>query len=469
MNLVWLREDLRIDDQLALYYAAEEKKGVIALYLITPDWWKKHHWGLNKQALIKQVLISLSEKLRKLNIPLIIKKIDGDKISDQVNFVKNFIQNFKISKLYFNRQYEVRESKRDFILAQQLKKEGVSTFAFDDQLLFPAGTIRSSLNKPLTIFTPFKKKAYSLLNQMILSVGEPALQLAGSLESDIKALDSWNPISESKMPDFILNHDDLDRRLEHFIQHHLHFYDEHRDRPSLDGTSKISIPLSIGAISIRELWKYINLCKISSGQQMFLSELLWREFYKNILIDFPHVGKDQSFKANYKDLSWIVDQKELDLWKNGQTGFPIVDAGMRQLKHEGWMHNRVRMIVAMFLTKLMLHSWQEGEQHFAYWLFDYDFSANNGGWQWSSSTGTDAAPYFRIFNPWTQIERFDPQALYIKKYLPELINVPEKAFYSEEKFRNYRPSSYPAPMIDYEKCRARAIEFFKKHGVSDES
>lgn len=468
MNLVWLREDLRVEDQLALYYAAQEKKGLIALYLITPDWWERHYWGSNKQVLIKQTLFNLSEQLKILNIPLIIKKVDGNKISDQVNFLKKFIKEFKISKIYFNRQYEVRESKRDLILAQDLKKEGIITFAFDDQLLFPAGAIRSSLNKPLTVFTPFKKKAYSLLNQMIVSVGLPAAQPMLGIKSDIEILNEWNPIADSIIPDFMNNNQDIESRLEFFVKHHLNFYDQERDIPSLDGTSKVSIPLSIGAISIRGLWKYANLSKVSAGQQMFLSELLWREFYKNILIDFPHVGKDQAFKKNYNNLLWIQNKSELEAWKNGQTGFPLVDAGMRQLKKEGWMHNRVRMVVAMFLTKLMLHSWQEGERHFAYWLFDYDFSANNGGWQWSSSTGTDAAPYFRIFNPWTQIERFDPQAEYIKKYVPELNKVPEKAFYSEEKFRPYRPPHYPAPIIDYEKSRARAIEFFKKNGESDE-
>ena len=258
------------------------------------------------------------------------------------------------------------------------------------------------------------------------------------------------------------------RRLENFLSEKAFDYAKNRNDPILDGTSRISPYLAIGVISNRrcilEALK-LNQFELQSGNKgicKWIDEIIWREFYKNIMHSFPRVSKNKPFNMNTESIAWRHNKEEIEAWKNGKTGFPLIDAAMLQLKHEGWMHNRLRMVVAMFFTKNLLHDWRIGEAFFMENLIDGDFASNNGGWQWSASTGTDAAPYFRIFNPVTQSQNFDPDGAFIKKYFPQLnpLNTKDIHLPPPEKLFNI---DYPTPIVDLKTSRLRAIEAFKNN------
>jgi deoxyribodipyrimidine photo-lyase len=260
--------------------------------------------------------------------------------------------------------------------------------------------------------------------------------------------------------------DEAETKLLKFLDEKVINYSKNRNDPMLDGTSRISPYLASGIISpkkcILEALK-INNYEFSSGHigvTKWIDEIIWREFYKNIMFSFPKVSKGQPFQDYSKAIKWRYNESEFIAWKEGNTGFPIVDAAMRQLIHEGWMHNRLRMVVAMFFTKNMLHDWRLGEAYFMQNLIDGDFSSNNGGWQWSSSTGTDAAPYFRIFNPITQSTNFDKEGLFIKKYVPELKGLDKSIIHNPSK-EHRKHCNYPEPILGLKESRLRAIEAFK--------
>ena len=255
-------------------------------------------------------------------------------------------------------------------------------------------------------------------------------------------------------------------RLNQFLNNKIYDYSKDRNDPIIDGTSRISPYLALGIISpkkcILEALK-LNNFEFNSGHSgitKWIDEIVWREFYKNIMFCFPKVSRGQPFQDYSRLIKWRYVESEFNAWKEGKTGFPIVDAAMRQLKNEGWMHNRLRMVVAMFFTKNMLHDWRLGEAYFMQNLIDGDFASNNGGWQWSSSTGTDAAPYFRIFNPITQSTNFDKNGLFIKKYLPELKDL-DKSVIHNPPVEHRKYCKYPEPILDLKESRLRAIEAFK--------
>jgi deoxyribodipyrimidine photo-lyase len=260
--------------------------------------------------------------------------------------------------------------------------------------------------------------------------------------------------------------DEAETRLLRFLNEKAIDYSKNRNDPILDGTSRISPYLALGIISskkcILEALK-INNFEFNSGHigvTKWIDEIVWREFYKNIMFSFPRVSKGQPFQDYSKAILWRYNEDELNAWKEGRTGFPIVDAAMRQLLNEGWMHNRLRMVVAMFFTKNMLHDWRLGEAYFMQNLIDGDFASNNGGWQWSSSTGTDAAPYFRIFNPITQSTNFDKDGIFIKKYVPELKDL-DKSVIHNPSIEHRKYCKYPEPILDLKESRLRAIDAFK--------
>ncbi len=278
-----------------------------------------------------------------------------------------------------------------------------------------------------------------------------------------KSDDQQNTISQY----WPVNDEAIHTRLQHFIADQVQYYKAERDIPSLDGTSQLSPYLNIGALSIRQCIQalfqdsngYFQLNH--EGQQTWLDELLWREFYQHTLYDFPKLSKHQPFKDSTQNIQWRDAPKDLEAWQQGQTGIPIVDAGMRQLLATGWMHNRVRMISAMFLTKNLLVDWRLGEAWFMQHLIDGDLAANNGGWQWCASTGMDAAPYFRIFNPINQSQRFDPNGEYIKTWLPELAHLDAKTIHEPYAKHPNLKLNYPKQIVDLKSSRARAIEAFK--------
>lgn len=459
MRCIWFREDLRVEDNLALSYAAQGEQ-VWGLFLMTPAWWQRHHWGPNKKAALIVAVQDLACRLAALNIPLIVRTVIGEHIQEQVSAVLRCLDDHKTDQLYFNRQYEIHETERDLKIAHFLLKKAGKVFAFDDLLLFQPGTLRTLAKQPFTVFTPFKKKALSLLDQMIVAAPPIKKQEVMLIKSQLEDLKSMQSVSDlSHLP---ITRDQVLARLRFFSDCHLSQYDQQRDYPAKDGTSKLGVALTLGTLSIRELWATIEHQPDSSGREIYRSELLWREFYKHILIDFPHVCRHKPFKKEYEEFQWDQNTALFEQWQLGMTGYPLVDAGMRQLRQEGWMHNRLRMICGMFLTKILLQSWQQGEQEFSHWLTDYDFAANNGGWQWVASTGTDAVPYFRIFSPWSQTERFDPDGDYIKKYIPELRSLSGAQLACPDKLKQFAPKTYPKMIIDYKAARQRTLSAFKQ-------
>ncbi len=323
------------------------------------------------------------------------------------------------------------------------------------------------------MFSAFKKKCYERLIIDVPSCypeieAQPKLALDLShFDFDLEALaQNYRPATSSQY--WPVADQYAFELLNEFIEDHLADYKTDRDFPALDGTSQLSPYLNIGMLSIRECVQalftssqgYFQLEDI--GQQTWLDELLWREFYQHSLHDFPKVSKHQPFKDNTKTVAWRDAPEDLIAWQQGQTGIPIVDAGMRQLLATGWMHNRVRMITAMFLSKNLLIDWRLGEAWFMQHLIDGDLAANNGGWQWCASTGMDAAPYFRIFNPVSQSQKFDPQGNYIRQWAPELTHLDSKSIHDPYAKNPALELDYPKPIVDLKQSRARAIAAFKQ-------
>ena len=464
--LVWFRSDLRINDNPALINAFQQAEKVHAVYIFSPKQQEKHKEASVKIDFIIQNLCLLEKKLSKLNVPLTIIKSDG--FNDDASIIYQFVKKRNIHKVLWNNQFGEDESFRDKQVKDCLITDDIRIQTFNDQVIYEPGYLKTGQGFPYSVFTPFKRK-------WIENFKMEFLDIEYKYESREK-LDYSSNIRDFDF-DFKINHqvdmdlwpageEEADLRLQKFLDNKAINYSKNRNDPILDGTSRISPYLASGIISskkcILEALK-INNFEFSSGKigiTKWIDEIIWREFYKNIMFSFPKVSKNQPFQDYSKAINWRYDENEFIAWKEGNTGFPIVDAAMRQLLHEGWMHNRLRMIVAMFFTKNMLHDWRLGEAYFMQNLIDGDFASNNGGWQWSSSTGTDAAPYFRIFNPITQSTNFDKEGLFIKKYVPELKDLDKSIIHNPPKeHRKY--CNYPEPILDLKNSRLRAIEAFK--------
>jgi deoxyribodipyrimidine photo-lyase len=468
---MWFRRDLRVHDNPALFHAAEASREVLAVYIASEKTWSSHHMSLSQKKWIRQNLDLLKKSLQLLNIPLIILK--NDFYSDCHQTLASLVKEFKVTSLYYNREYEFDEQRRDRKISHHFGKLGVKIHAFDDQCLVSPDGLLSGKGEPYTVYTPYKKKAYKLmLEGQLLRAPYPIpkkikspckidgrdLFILPAIQQDISWLKPGEKIAA--------------RNLDLFLEGRINKYHEKRDFPAFDMTSRLSPYLAIGVISstmcferLLEVTRNHALNEVldRTGPETWLSELLWRDFYKMICFHFPRVSRGQPFKLNTLKLRWSDNQMHFDAWCKGQTGVPIVDSAMRQLNQTGWMHNRLRMVVAMYLTKNLWLDWRKGEAYFASQLVDWDFSANNGGWQWSASSGNDAAPYFRVFNPILQSERFDPEGKFIRQYCPELSHLKNKAIhYPAERFNGQL--SYPAPLVDLKKSRVEAIEAFKQIG-----
>jgi deoxyribodipyrimidine photo-lyase len=387
--------------------------------------------------------------------------------------------------LYINNEYEVNEAKRDLAIEQLLAKDSVLTFRSDDQVVMPPGSLRSQAGNVYTVYSPFKKAWFEMvrnlkekyLTLMDASYQNPVQLLTPPVEKpdDVPAsVDGFDLDAETRKKMIELypaGEEYAHKKLHEFGEKKaLTRYKTDRDFPNKTGTSGLSPYLASGVISAKQCVvkaMEFNGGKLDTGSEgavVWIQEIIWRDFYKHILHAYPRVCKDMPFKLDTLKVGWRFDEKEFEAWCEGRTGYPIVDAGMRQLNATGWMHNRVRMIVASFLTKHLLHNWQLGEKYFMEHLIDGDFASNNGGWQWSASTGTDAQPYFRVFNPLLQSKKFDPNGEYIKRWVPELktlagdtlhdpSNLPQKVL---EKL------GYPGRIVEHESSRKRAIEAFQK-------
>ncbi len=469
-HLVWFRADLRTIDNTALDAACREPGiEVGAVYIVTPGQWAAHDKAGVQVDFELRTLRGLSARLAALGIPLfLLESRDFTTLPDDLLAL---CRRHGFQAVYWNRQYEWNERLRDDTVSNALGAAGISVSAHDDQCLATPGTVLTNDGRHYTVFTPFKKSWMQLLvNKHIDVCKEPDKRhelwhAPDPVPDQVRGFASHvEPrLAESLWP---AGQEAALERLAVFVEGSLRRYKEWRDFPGQDdGTSRLSPYLAIGAVSPRQCWHAAQNELFAHGPSdqadQWISELCWREFYKHLMVGFPRVCRYQPFRPETRALAWRDAPEDFQRWCEGRTGFPIVDAGMRQLLKTGWMHNRLRMIVSMFLVKDLFIDWRLGERHFMMHLIDGDLAANNGGWQWSASTGNDAAPYFRIFNPLLQSRKFDPEGNFIRSMVPELAGVGGDLIH-EPHAKGFRPAlGYPAPMVDHKAACARTVAQFQ--------
>ena len=465
--LVWLRNDLRMDDNPALREACKLSEEVHAIYIYSQNQNKEHNEANCKIDFFIENLKDLSKSLSKVNIPLTI--IDSDGFNDNPEVIKKYIELNSIEKIFWNNQFGEDEINRDESVKDLLQNSNIEIKTFDEQVVFEPGSILTGEGKPYSVFTPFKRKWIENFTLDMLDIEFKYTEKKSTkIKSNINDFNfNFQKTHSVDMSLWPIGENEAQMRLQFYLDKNIFKYAQDRNDPIIDGTSRLSAYLASGIISpkrcILEALK-LNNFELDSGEKgivKWIDEIIWREFYKNIMFSFPKVSRGQPFQEYTKKIKWRFNDDELNAWKSGNTGFPIIDAAMKQLINEGWLHNSLRMVVAMFFTKNMLHDWRLGEEFFMQNLIDGDFSSNNGGWQWSSSTGTDAAPYFRIFNPLTQSKNFDSNGLFIKKYINELKDLDKKDIHDpDESIRNH--FNYPSQMLDLKQSRLRAIDAFNE-------
>ena len=474
-QLIWFRQDLRVRDHAALWHACQQGNS-IALVILSPDQWKQHDDAPIKISFYLRQLKKLQDELAALHIPLVIQVTPYWK--DIAKSISDFSKKYNIENVYANIEVGVNELKRDKTVQDTLNKDSKELFLFHDRTIFPLRSIRNKSEQPYQVFSAFKKVCYSKLDTSGLPQCYPLPNKQTKVPTDLLEEENTNLAEIEKLFCSSITTEQQDlwpvgesyalEQLDHFIEDSVSHYKVERDFPHITGTSKLSPYLNIGILSIRQCLQALfrsqhgNFHLTNEGQQTWLDELIWREFYQHILFDFPYVSKHIPFKKDTQKIQWNHNPEHLTAWQTGQTGIPIVDAGMRQLLQTGWMHNRVRMITAMFLCKNLLIDWRIGEQWFMQHLIDGDLAANNGGWQWCASTGTDAVPYFRIFNPISQSQKFDPNGDYIRTWVKELAHLDNKSIHDPYSANKSLRLNYPKPIVDLKETRLKAIETFKR-------
>lgn len=472
-TLVWFRNDLRARDNPALYHACE-RGPVIALFCVCAAQWRQHDVGDKRLSFLLDTLHALADELRELGIPLEIAHTP--RFDEVPEAVVKAARDHGARCVAFNEEYPLNEKKRDSRVIRACADAEIATDVHHAGTILPPGSVLTGNGDPYSVFTPFRKRWLSLLDRRALDpLGRPRSQRDS--EPSKRAASQRRSAADTGLPETI---DDVGRgivadlfpagereaasRLESFLEGPADRYQADRDFPAIDGTSTLSPYLAVGAVSARQCLHAAvqanggRLADGNPGLSTWITELIWRDFYRHVIALFPHVSRGQAFRTETDALAWRHSKDDLAAWQEGRTGYPLVDAGMRQLNETGWMHNRLRMITAMFLSKHLLLDWRLGERWFMNKLVDGDFAANNGGWQWSASTGTDAAPYFRIFNPQTQAKRFDPKGRFIRRWVPELENAPNKSLFDPEK---HPVKGYPRPVVDHRMARQRALDAFK--------
>ncbi|MCQ4295198.1 deoxyribodipyrimidine photo-lyase [Pseudomonas stutzeri] len=467
-QLLWLRTDLRTSDNPALC-AAMAAGPTVALYLITPGQWLAHDDAPCKVDFWLRNLAQLSAQLQALNVPVLIREVDDWQAVPEM--LLTVCREHQLQRVHYNDEYGVNEQRRDQAVTTRLENAGISVLGHLDRLLFAPGSVLTQSGSYFKVFGQFRRACLARLSMSLPPCkGVPAAQLPMHISSDpvpgeasgfarpsdyLRAL--W-PAGEAF----------AQRRLASFVEDDLNQYHHRRDLPAEPGTSQLSPYLAAGVISIRQClhaalgYNQGELDSGSTGATTWINELLWREFYNHILVGYPRVSMHRAFRAETEALPWRRASNELKAWQEGRTGFPIIDAAMRQLKATGWMHNRLRMVVAMFLSKNLLIDWREGERWFMRQLIDGDLAANNGGWQWSASTGTDSVPYFRLFNPISQSQRFDPDGQFLRRWLPELQHLNKSDVHNPSAQRSlFGAADYPKPIVDLGETRARALAAFR--------
>lgn len=464
-HLVWFRNDLRIIDNKALSFAcADPQAKVIALFTATPEQWKIHNTSLRQITFIHQNLIALRNALSQLGIPLICQTVST--FLSSAEYVLSFSRKENVDKLFFNYQYEFNERHRDSWLMTQ--SYSFSIHAFDDALLLPPKSVTNTHGEMYQVYTPFRRAFLSQLTVTdFRSLPAPTSRLKKIAIQNTTSLFEYTPIAIS--PYFPAGEIAALNKLKNFCREIVKDYQKHRDIPALNATSQLSPYLAIGVLSPRQCLNHLItenpqvLDSLNSSSFSWLNELIWREFYHHLLIKCPYLCYHQPFLKWTQYIQWNISNIYLESWKKGITGYPIVDAGMRQLTTIGWMHNRVRMITASFLTKDLLIDWRLGEQFFMQQLIDGTLAANNGGWQWAASTGVDASPWFRIFNPTIQGKKFDPKGIFVRFWLPELRIIPDKYIHTPHEWAKIHQIilDYPKPIVSHQEARLATLKAFK--------
>lgn len=457
----WFRRDLRITDNTALNFAAEPGLPVIPLYILS-DWSGSHHWtGPKRQHFLCGSLAALAESLTGIDGKLIIRQ--GPALRE----IENLIRETGAVELNFNADPDPFGKSVEAEIAKLCAELGVKCHAHADVSLHQPDEVLTKSGGPYRVFTPYSKNWLDLdkpaPRKKALKLRTPSGLKTHRLPST--RLWGWDPLEADLLEP---GEAAAARRLKQAISKAIPSYAENRDLPAEEGTSRLSQDLRFGLISIRTVFQKAMAARegakpaVKKNIDTFIKELAWREFYFAILHHYPNVLHEE-FNADWRGLPWDEPGDAFEAWKEGRTGFPIVDAGMRQLRETGFMHNRVRMITAMFLTKDLHIDWRLGESWFMQNLVDGEIASNNGGWQWSAGTGADAAPYFRIQNPWTQTSRYDPDGRYIKRWVPELSKVAPKRFTAPPADGRPIAEDYPLPIVDHSRERNRTLEIFKRH------
>ena len=468
MQLIWLRSDLRVFDNTALA-AACERGPTLAVWLLSPGQWQRHDDAPCKVDFWLRNLQSLRTALAQLNIPLLIRHADTWQQAPQA--LLQLCREHQVQAVHFNEEYGVNESARDQAVRDALAQQGIGAHGYLDQLLLRPGSILTRSGGYFQVFSQFRKVCYQRLHLGLpplvnaIKPQAPMLITSDLVPAEVAGFQTPSQALRQLWP---AGEEEAQRRLQRFIDECAEDYQEQRDFPAVAGTSQLSAYLAAGVISPRQCLHAAlghNFGEFDSGNRglvTWINELLWREFYKHILVGYPRVSMHRAFRPETEALPWRHAPDELKAWQQGQTGIPIIDAAMRQLLATGWMHNRLRMVVAMFLSKNLLIDWREGERFFMRHLIDGDLAANNGGWQWSASTGTDAAPYFRIFNPVSQSQRFDGAGRFIRQWLPELAELDEKKIHNPVPVGDlFATNHYPQPIVDLGSSRQRALDAFQ--------
>lgn len=465
-HLVWLRHDLRVTDNRALNAACQHSQAkVLAVFIATPIQWKTHHMAPRQAAFLLAHLKAVQARLAELNILLHYNECDD--FQDAVKWLIDFCDHHKVDKLFYNHQYEINESRRDHALEKKLSHQVICQ-GFHDAVLLPPEKILKENGQMYQVFTPFRcafLKQLPLINLSCIPV--PKKRDGPQVSISLTDLSFDYPLLDFDTELFPIGEAAAQKQLTRFCDAKVSAYSHARDMPAIKGTSGLSPYLTLGILSPRQCLGCLREAfpegiEDHKGAFDWLNELIWRDFYRHLLIAYPRLSKGHPFIGWTTFVQWHHSDSLLEKWQQGQTGYPIVDAAMRQLNTTGWMHNRLRMITASFLVKDLLIDWRLGERYFMSQLIDGDLAANNGGWQWAASTGTDAAPYFRIFNPTTQGERFDPKGEFIRHWLPELSPVPESEIHQPWSWaeKNHKQLDYPTPIVDHKQARQATLSAF---------
>ncbi len=427
INIFWFRRDLRLDDNAGLFHALTSGRPVLPIFIFDSEILDKLENKHDKRVqFIHETLVNIQHKLVGLSATLKVM------VGNPTEIFLDLVSEYNIGTVFTNNDYEPYAIQRDTEVEAILTGKGIQFASFKDHVIFEKAKIVKDDGKPYTVFTPYCRKWKAALSDEHLKSFATEKHFRNFLKSEPMPLPTMADIG---FKDLQIAFPKMEVE-EALISH----YADTRDFPGINGTSRLGLHFRFGTISIRKAAAMaIELSPI------YLNELIWRDFYQMILWQFPHVGQGEAFKPAYDKIEWRIDQGEFKKWCDGQTGYPIVDAGMRELNATGFMHNRVRMVVASFLCKHLLLDWRLGEAYFAEKLLDFDFASNNGGWQWAAGSGCDAAPYFRIFNPYLQTKKFDPNFVYIKRWVPE-----------------FQEFVYPKPIVDHEMARKRCLETYAR-------